>query len=78
MHGIFVDDTIHASTCEGFKRQFIEEYKGDFEITCEVITTSFLRMEVEEDDETIRHHLDKYIQETFEEYKSIIKKFLKQ
>ncbi len=38
---------------------------------------TFLRMEVEQDDESIRLHLNMYIQETLEEYKSTIKKFLK-
>ncbi len=34
-------------------------------------------MEVEQDEESIRLHLDTHIQETHEEYKSNIKKFLK-
>ncbi len=34
MHGLFVDDMIHASTSEELKRKFIKEYKRDFEITC--------------------------------------------
>ncbi len=33
MYGVFVDDKIHASTCEELKRQFIKEYKGHFKIT---------------------------------------------
>jgi hypothetical protein len=41
--------------------------------------TSFLGMEAEwrQDDTLIRLHLDTFIQEIFEEYKSTIKKFLK-
>ena len=48
MHGLFVDDMVHASTSEKLKRDFIAEYKGDFEITCQDLMT-FLGMEVEQD-----------------------------
>ncbi len=58
MHGIFVDNMIHASTSEELKRKFIKEYKSDFEITCEDIMTSFLGMEVEQDEKSIKLHLD--------------------
>ena len=34
-------------------------------------------MEVEQDEKLIRLHLDTYVQEIFDEYKSTIKKFLK-
>ncbi len=78
MHGIFVDDMIHASTSEELKRKFIKEYKRDFEITCKAIMTSFLRIEVEQEEKSIKLHLDTYVQETLDEYKSTIKKFLKQ
>ena len=71
MHGLFVDDMIHAATCEDLKQQFIAEYKGDFEITCEDLMTSFLGMEVEQDQDSIRLHLDTYIKETLDEYKSV-------
>ena len=77
MHGLFVDDMIHAATCEDLKQQFIAEYKGDFEITCEDLMTSFLGMEVEQDQDSIRLHLDTYIKETLDEYKSVVKKLLK-
>ncbi len=44
MHGLVVDDMIHASTSEELiaqlKKKFIKEYKSDFEITCEDIMTS--------------------------------------
>jgi hypothetical protein len=35
MHGLFVDDMVHASTSEKLKQDFIDEYKGDFQITCD-------------------------------------------
>ncbi len=77
MHGIFVDGMIHASTSQELKRKFIKEYKRDFKITCKDIMTSFLGMEVEQDEKSIKLHLDTYVQEILDEYKSTIKKFLK-
>jgi hypothetical protein len=37
--------------------------------------TSFLGMEVEQDTNSIRLHLNNYIQDTLSEYKAAIKKF---
>ena len=77
MHGLFVDDMVHASTSEKLKQDFIAEYKGDFQIICDDRMTSFLGMEVEQDQNSIRLHLDTYIQDTLSEYKAAIKKFVK-
>ncbi len=33
MHGLLIDDMIHASTSKELKKKFIKEYKEDFEIT---------------------------------------------
>jgi hypothetical protein len=77
MHGLFVDDMAHASTSEKLKQEFIAEYKGDFQITYDDLMTSFLGMEVEQDQDSIRLHLDSYIQDTLSEYKAVIKKFVK-
>ncbi len=70
MHGLFVDDMVHASTSEKLKEDFIAEYKGDFQITCDdpSLMTSFLGMEVEQDQISIRLHLDTYIKDTVSEY----------
>ncbi len=46
-------------------------------VTREDIMTSFLRMEVEQDEKSIKLHLDTHVQEILDEYKSTIKKFLK-
>ncbi len=77
MHGLFVDDMAHASTSEKLKPQFIKEYKKEFYITCEDIMTSFLGMEVEQDEKSIKLHLDTYVQDMLDEYKPTIKKFNK-
>ena len=77
MHGLFVYDMAHASTCEKLKRQFLHEYKWDFDITEEDIMSTFLGMEVEQTKDSIKLHLDTYIQETIDEYKSVIKTMLK-
>ncbi len=76
MHGLFVDDMVHASTSEKLKLDFITEYKGDFEITCQDLMT-FLGREIEQDKSSIHLHLDNYIQDTVSEYKAAIKKFVK-
>ena len=77
VHGLFVDDMAHASTCPKLKKRFIHEYKKDVDITEEGIMSTFLGMEVEQSKDSIKLHLDTYIQETLDEYKSIFKKFLK-
>jgi hypothetical protein len=46
MHRLFVDEIVHTSTSEKLKLDSIAEYKGDFEITCEDLMTSFLGIEV--------------------------------
>jgi hypothetical protein len=79
MHCLFVDDMVHAPTraSKKLKQDFIAEYKGDFQITCDDLMTSFLGMEVEQDQNSIRLHLDTYIQDTLSEYKAAILKFVK-
>jgi hypothetical protein len=39
MHDLFVDDMSHASTCEKLKKQFLHEYKRDFETEKGVMST---------------------------------------
>ena len=68
MHGLFVDDIAHASTCPKLKKQILQEYKKDFDITEEYIMSTFLGMEVEQSKDLIKLHLDTYIQETLDEY----------
>ena len=36
MHGLFVDDMMHASTCEKLKQHFISEYKGDSKLLARI------------------------------------------
>ncbi len=57
-HGLFVNDMTHASTRAKITRQFIMEYKGEFEITFKDLVTTFLGMEVEQDQEIIGLNLD--------------------
>ena len=73
MHGLFVDDMPHASTCEKLKIQFLQEYKRDFDITEEDILSTFLGMEVKQTKHSIKLHFDTYIQDTIDEYKPGIK-----
>ena len=77
MHGLFVDDMMHAPTCDKLWNEFLELYSKDFEITGGGIMECFLGMEVEQSDGEIRLHLDKYLRETLDEYKEFIKKSLR-
>jgi hypothetical protein len=77
MHGLYVDDMIHASTSEEMKQQFITEYTRDFEITLEETMTSFLGLEIEQGPRGINLHLDTYIQEIIDEYGTYFRKSLK-
>ena len=43
VHGLFVDDMIHASTSDDLRDQFISECQADFDMT-----SSFLGMEIEQ------------------------------
>ena len=83
IHGLNVDDMIHASTSEAMtrKQQFIKEYTRDFEITLEETMTSFLAqilgLEIEQGPQGIDLRLDTYIQEAINEYCTYFKKLLK-
>ncbi len=74
MHGLFVDDMMHAPTCDKLWDEFLEPYSMDFEITGGGIMECFLVMEVKQSDGEIRLHLDKYLLETLDEYTELIKK----
>ena len=77
MHGLFVDDMIHAATSDELLNQFISEYREDFNITLEDVMSSFLGMEIEHNKENLAIHLDTYLQETLAEYKATDTKFFK-
>ena len=72
MHGLFVDDMIHAATSDKLRDQFIREYKANFNITLEDVLSSFLRMEID-----LAIYLDTYVRETLDEYKAEVSKFFK-
>jgi hypothetical protein len=66
MHRLFVDDMAHASTCEKLKKQFLHEYKRDFDITEEDIMSTFLGIELKQTKDLVKLHLDTYIQECWD------------
>ncbi len=63
MHGLFVDDMIHASTSDDLRDKFISEYQDDFDITLEDVMSSFLGMEIEHNKRDLTIHMDTYFQE---------------
>ena len=48
IHGLYVDDMIHALMSKELKQSFIEEYTGYFNITLEENITSFLGLEIKQ------------------------------
>jgi hypothetical protein len=52
MHGLFVDDMAHVSTSQKMIKKFMKEYSRDFEYTGGDFMTSFLGLEVEQDQRT--------------------------
>jgi hypothetical protein len=74
IHGLFVDDMMHISSCDELKKEFMDEFSKDFEITGGGLMKTFLGMEVEQSGKTIRLHLDCYIQQVRAECKAYIKK----
>jgi hypothetical protein len=77
IHVLFVDDMMHISSCDELKKEFIDKYSKDFEITGGGLLKTFLGMEVEQSGKTIKLHLDCYIQQVLAEYKAYIKKMLR-
>ena len=69
MHGLFVDDMIHAATNDELRDQFTREYREDFDIALEDVVSTFLGMEIKHNKENLVIHLDTYIQETLAESK---------
>ena len=77
MHGLFVDDMIHAATNDYLRDQVIRECKADFNITFEDVVTTFLRMEIELNKKDIAIHHYTHVRETLDGYKMAVSKFLK-
>ncbi len=53
MHGVFVDDMMHAPTCDKLLEEFLELYKKDFDYTGGGLMETFLGMEAEQPGEVI-------------------------
>jgi uncharacterized membrane protein len=77
IHGLYVDEMIYTSTSDTLKKEFIEKYTSDFDITWEDTMTSFLCLKIEQSRRWIDIHLDTYIKEVLDEYQLYTKKELK-
>ncbi len=73
IHVLFVDDTMHIATNNKLKNEFREKYSRDFNITGGGLMKTFLVMEIEQSNTSIKLHLDHYIREMLSEYKAYIK-----
>ena len=77
IHGLFVDDMMHIATNNKLKNEFMEKYSKDFNITGGGLMETFLGMEFEQSNRSIKLHLDHYIREMLNEYKVYIKKLVR-
>jgi hypothetical protein len=77
IHGLFVDDMMHISSCDELREEFMSKYSKEFGITGGGLMKTFLGMEVGQNDENIKLHLDHYIQTVLAEYRDYIKKALR-
>ncbi len=68
IHCLFVDDMMHICSCDAMKDEFLALYKKDFEITYGSKMETFLGMVVEQDDKSIKIHLDNHVKEVIAEY----------
>ena len=68
IHCLFVDDMMHIYSCDAMKDEFLALYKKDFEITGGSKKETFLGMVVEQDDKSIKIHLDNYVKEVIAKY----------
>jgi hypothetical protein len=59
------------------KNKFMEKYSRGFNITGGGLMKTFLGMEIEQSNRSIKLHLDHYIREMLNEYKTYIKKLLR-
>ena len=57
MHCVFVDDMMHALTCDKLSDEFLELYKKGFDYTGGGLMETFLGMEVEQPGKVIKLHL---------------------
>ncbi len=68
IHGLFVYDMMHIPTNDALHEEFMDKYSKDFDVTSGVLMETFLGMEVEQSDDNICLHLDKYITDIVDEY----------
>ena len=77
IHRLFVDDMMHIYSCDAMKNEFLALYKNDFEITGDNKIETYLGMVVEQNDKSIKIHLDNYVKDIVAEYSEYIQKSLR-
>ncbi len=58
IHGLFVDDLLHIATNNKLKNEIMEKYSRDLNITGGGLMKTFLGMEIEQSNRSIKLHLD--------------------
>ncbi len=67
---------MHIYSCDAMEDEFLALYRKDLEITGGSKMETFLGMVVEQDDKSIKIHLDNSVKEVIAEYSNYIKKSL--
>jgi hypothetical protein len=76
IHGLFVDDMMHIATNNKLKNEFMETYSRDLNVTGGDFMKTFLGMDIEQSNRSIKLRLDHYVRKKLSEYKTYIKKSL--
>jgi hypothetical protein len=76
IHGLFVDDMMHVTTSDALRNEFMKKYTADFNVTGGGLMETFLGMEVVQTKHHIKLHLDHYVRDLLNEYKTYIQKTL--
>jgi hypothetical protein len=73
IHGPFVDDVMHISSCDELREEFTQKYSKNYRRRPD---KNCLRLEVEQKRRVIKLHFDYYIQHVLTEFKEYMKKML--
>ncbi len=76
IHGLLVEDMMHTTTNTKLKDEFMRKFSKDCNIIGGGLVKTFLGMEVEQYNKTIKLRLDHYVHGMLSQYKEYIKKLL--
>ena len=77
IHDLFVDDMQHTPTSKALMDEFMAKYSRDFEITGGKLMNTFLGLQVDHGNDEIHMHMDTYVHNVLDEYKTFARKTLR-